>query len=175
MTVGICEPVSRLSCPFQREKKGETQNNNNNNNNRWWVWYNNNKGAALLATREKETKSSKKGSSLYLSFFFKCPVFCFVFFLLCCWNSSNWVCNESLFEKNKTGVIDFYIFFVLFFFYFPVGCERMKYHLEFRADLFRTRTKRFTHRHVWIARLEHFFFLPTFVRVTTNEYGNLYF
>ena len=123
MTVGICEPVSRLSCPFQREKKGETQNNNNNNNNRWWVWYNNNKGAALLATREKETKSSKKGSSLYLSFFFKCPVFCFVFFLLCCWNSSNWVRNESLFEKNKTGVIDFYIFFVLFFFTFQLDAN----------------------------------------------------
>ena len=113
--------------------------------------------------RERKKQSHQERVLVYLSFFFffffKCPYFilCFSYYVVGT-VPIELVMNLFL-KKTKTSVIDFYIFFVSFF-YFPVECERMKYHLEFRADPFRTRTKRFTHRHVWIARLENFFFFP---------------
>ena len=127
--------------------------------------------------RERKKQSHQERVLVYLSFFFffffKMAVFFFVFFLLCCWNSSNWVGNESLFEKNKNKC-NWFLHFFCFVFLLSSWMRMDEISSRVPCGSLSNPNKTIHAPSRLNCPPRKFFFLPTFVRVTTNEYGNLY-
>ena len=127
--------------------------------------------------RERKKQSHQKRVLVYLSFFFffffKCQYFilCFSYYVVGT-VPIELVMNLFL-KKTKTSVIDFYIFFC---FVFLLSSWMRTDEISSRVPCGSLSNPNKTIHAP--SRLNcpprKFFFLPTFVRVTTNEYGNLY-